>query len=313
MAAAAASDAYLVTGASGFIGRSVCVRLLEDGATVYGVSRGPAALEHPAYHHRTADLSDAGQTDRLFDAVRPRYVLHLASCVTGRRELEWVRETLDGNLVSTVNVLVAASRTGAAKCVLAGSLEEPAAGEADPVPASPYAASKWAASGYARMFHALYGLESAVARIFMVYGPGQLDVRKLVPYVCLAAAGEESPRLMSGTRPVDWVFVQDVVDGLLRMAHGGPVDGGYVDLGTGVLTTTGEVATRLCALAEASVAPELGAIADRKLEQVRVADVARTRAQLGWAPRVGLDEGLRLTFDWYREERRAGRLHPAPA
>jgi nucleoside-diphosphate-sugar epimerase len=313
MATAAASDAYLVTGASGFIGRAVCARLIADGATVHGVSRGPAALEHPAYHHRAVDLSDAAETDRLFDAVRPRYVLHLASCVTGRRELEWVRETLSGNLVSTVNLLVAASRTGAGKCVLAGSLEEPAADEADPVPASPYAASKWAASGYARMFHALYGLESAVARIFMVYGPGQLDVRKLVPYVCLAAAGGETPKLMSGTRPVDWIFVQDVVDGLLRMVHGGPVDGGYVDLGTGVLTTTGEVARRLCALGPRAIEPELGALADRKLEQVRVADVDRTRDQLGWVPQTALDEGLRLTFDWYREERHAGRLDPAPA
>ena len=58
------------------------------------------------------------------------------------------------------------------------------------------------------------------------------------------------------------------------------------------------------------VTPALGAVADRQMEQVRRADVAATRQALGWVPRTGLDEGLRLTYEWYRDERRAGRLSP---
>ena len=119
-------------------------------------------------------------------------------------------------------------------------------------------------------------------------------MRKLVPRVCLAAAAGESTQLMSGGRPVDWVCVDDVVDGLLRRLAAGPEDGGYVDLGGGILTTTGEVA-------------------ERPLEQARVADVAATRSLLGWAPGAGLDDGPRRTYDWYREARRAcrgrGRIH----
>lgn len=72
-----------------------------------------------------------------------------------------------------MNLLVAASRTGVEKAVLAGFPEEPPADEPPPVPASPYAASKWAASGYARMFHAVSGRRTAVARILMVCGPGR--------------------------------------------------------------------------------------------------------------------------------------------
>ena len=310
MAGLSTDGAYLVTGASGFIGRALCERLLDAGATVHGVTRHDHVSRHPSYRHWAVDLAAADAVDELFDAVQPRYVIHLASCVTGRRELEWIRATLAGNLVSTVNLLVAASHHGVDKCVLAGSLEEPPADEPNPVPASPYAASKWAASGYARMFHALYGLRTAVARIFMVYGPGHLDVHKLVPYVCLAAAAGETPKLMSGARPVDWVYVQDVVEGLIRMLDTGPEDGGYVDLGTGQLTTTGEVAQRLCAIAETPVAPALGAVADRQMEQVRRANVAATRQALDWIPRTGLDEGLRLTYEWYRDERQAGRLSP---
>ena len=299
---------YLVTGASGFIGRAVVARLLETGARVYGVSRTMVECDDPNYRHWQANLASAPEVDALLERIGPRYVLHLASCVTGSRELERVRETLAGNLVSTVNLLVAARERDVDRCVLAGSLEEPPADEVDPVPASPYAASKWAASGYARMFHALYGLRVSVARIFMVYGPGQLDVRKLVPYVCLSAASGRIPRLMSGTRPVDWIYVQDVVEGLIAMLHGGPEDGGHVDLGTGLLTSTGDVATRLCELAGGDVAPELGALGDRKMEQVRRADLEATGALLDWQPGTRLEDGLRQTFEWYRHAWREGRL-----
>ena len=310
MTESTAAASYLVTGASGFIGRALCDHLLAAGETVHGVSRSAVDLDHSAYRHWRADLADAAEVDALFDEVRPRYVLHLASCVTGRRELQWIRETVAGNLVSTVNLLVAASRNEAEKCVLAGSLEEPPGDEPNPIPASPYAASKWAASGYARMCHALYGLRSAVARIFMVYGPGQMDVHKMVPYVCLAAAGGETPKLMSGTRPVDWVYVQDVVEGLVRMLSGGPEDGGYVDLGTGILTTTGDVASRICKFAQNGVEPELGALSDRQMEQVRVADVPATRRHLDWQPAISLDEGLRRTYEYYRRAREDGVLTP---
>ena len=291
---------YLVTGASGFIGRALCSRLLTSGATVIGTSRRDVNFEHANWSHASVDLADAGQVDELFAEAKPDYVIHLASCVTGRREIEWVRATFDGNLRSSVNVLVAAQQCGARKVVLAGSLEEPGAEETHPVAASPYAASKWCASTYARMMHALYETRSAVARIFMVYGPGQEDLTKLVPYVCLSAIRGEAPRLMSGGRPVDWIYVDDVVDGLVRLAHAGPGDGSHVDLGSGNLVTTGQVAARICELAGTGAVPELGAIPDRPMEQVRKADLDATSEILGWQPETGLDAGLRKTLEYYR-------------
>jgi UDP-glucose 4-epimerase len=302
-------ERYLVTGASGFIGRAVCSHLLKAGASIDGVSRTAVDLEDPNYRHHQVDLASASEVDAVFERIRPQFVLHLAGCVTGNRNLEWVHETLVNNLVSTVNLLVAARKWSVDRCVLAGSLEEPPADEIYPVPASPYAASKWAVSGYARMFHELYGLRVSVARIFMVYGPGQQDVRKLVPYVCLSAASGQAPKLMSGTRPVDWIYVQDVVEGLVTMLHGGPEDGSHVDLGTGLLSTTGDVAVRLCELAAGSVTPELGVLEDRMMEQVRRADIKATHAQIEWQAATGLEDGLRRTFEWYRDAWREGRLN----
>ena len=291
---------FLVTGASGFIGRALCVRLLEMGAVVHGTSRRDVDLQGERWSHSSVDLTDALSVDRLLVDAKPDYVLHLASCVTGKREIEWIRETMAGNLQTAVNVLVAAQEAGVEKVVLAGSLEEPDASAAAPVATSPYAASKWCASAYARTMHALYGTRSAVARIFMVYGPGQQDLMKLVPYVCRSAARSEAPELMSGGREVDWIYIADVVAGLIKLALTGPDDGAYVDIGSGELVTTGDVARKICDLAGTGVTPVLGAVPDRAMEQVRVADIDSTHAILGWQPATQLEDGLRQTYEWYQ-------------
>ena len=251
--------------------------------------------QHPA------DLSVAEEVDRLLEDISPEYVLHLAGCVSGHREVEWVRRTLLGNLVTSVNVLVAARKANVQRIVLAGSLEEPGEDTCEPVLASPYAASKWCASAYARMFHRLYGTRVAVARIFMAYGPGQKDLQKFIPHICLSSLKGESPQLMSGSRLVDWIYVDDVARGLVRLCQTGPEDGTRIDLGSGRLVTTGEVAVMLSGISSSSVPPQFGAIPDRPMEQVRKANPERTLAEIGWSPEVELEEGLARTYAWYRQ------------
>jgi UDP-glucose 4-epimerase len=290
---------YLVTGASGFIGRAVCARLLDLGATVHGASRRNVAFDSDSWTHSCADLSNAEEVDRLVGESKPEFVIHLASTVTGMRDIQWVRKMLADNLVSAVNVLVAAQNHGVVKSILAGSLEEPGVGETEVIAASPYAASKWSASMYARTMHALYGLRVAVARIFMVYGPGQLDLKKFVPYVCISAAKSARPKIMSGERLVDWIFLDDVVEGLIRMTLFGPDNGAYVDLGSGRLTSTGEVANEICKIAGTGVTPQIGSIPDRQMEQIRVADTTTTQSVLDWSASTDLKTGLKQSYAWY--------------
>jgi len=212
-----------------------------------------------------------------------------------------VLPALRGNLIATVNVLVAASRAGAARVVLAGSMEEPRADEPQAVPGSPYAASKWAASGYARMFHALYGLPVTVLRIFMTYGPAQRDVRKVLPYVILSALRGESPELGSGARPVDWIYVEDVVEAIEAACAAPGAAGRSLDVGSGALVTVREVVERLVAMIDPSVVARFGALADRPLERPVAADTQATRAAIGWSARTPLEEGLARTVAYYRE------------
>jgi nucleoside-diphosphate-sugar epimerase len=235
--------------------------------------------------------------------VRPNTVFHLAGYVRGARDLEHVLPAFSGNLVTTVNLLTVATDMGARRIVLAGSMEEPA--EEGDHPSSPYAAAKWAAGGYARMFFALYQTPVVVARLFMTYGPGQEDRRKLIPYVTTSLLDGEAPRLSSGRREVDWIYVSDVVEGLLAVAAVPHLEGAAVDLGSGALVPIRTVVRKLVALVGAPVEPLFGALPERPLERVRAAERAATEARLGWRPVVDLDEGLRRTVEWYRSRRPA--------
>ncbi|NJL28589.1 MAG: NAD(P)-dependent oxidoreductase [Thermoanaerobaculia bacterium] len=298
----------LLTGARGFIGSHLLARLGTLGAEVHAVSRTPPSVTAGATWH-VLDLADAEAVDAVVGSLRPEIVYHLASHVFGARDLEMVLPTFRSNLASTVHLLTSVERAGGCRrFVLTGSLEEPDVETPLEPPASPYAAAKAAASAYARMFHALYGTPVVLARLFMVYGPAQRDLKKLVPYVSLALAGGREIKLSSGLRPVDWVFVDDVVEGLVRSGVAPGLEGQRVDLGSGRLETIRGVVERLYEIAGASTPPPFGTLPDRPLEQVRAADADRTQEVLGWCPRTTLEEGLRATFEWYREELGAGRI-----
>jgi UDP-glucose 4-epimerase len=264
---------------------------------VYGTSRRSGGREDEV-HWLLADVVDRDDVDRVFDAAEPEVVFHLASRVVGGRDVELVHPMLQDNLISAVNVLVAAQTRGRPRVVLAGSMEEPAPHSRHSVASSPYAVAKWAATGYAGMFHALYELPVVVLRIFMVYGPGQRDRTQLIPYVIESLLRGEPPRLSSGTRAIDWIYVDDVVDALVTAALAEKV-GGVFDIGSGTTVTIRSLVARLMETMNSSLEPIFGGLPDRPLETSEVAHLRQTERLLGWAPTTTLEQGLRLTVEWY--------------
>lgn len=289
----------LVTGASGFIGTRLCQQAVTQGAIVHGVSRHPRE-EGTGVQWERGDLTDTVATEELIRRVRPDVVIHLASEVSGSRETEMVVPMLRANLLAAVNVMVACAGAGCERVVLAGSMEEPDIGDPDPVAQSPYAVAKWAALAYARHLHALHRLPVVHLRVFMVYGPGQLDLRKLVPYVTVSLLRGEEPKLSSGTRMVDWIYVDDVVDAFLRAAVAPGLEGTTLDVGSGHLLAVRDLVLRLSDAIGAAKQPVFGAIPDRPLERTCAADPRPAWHQMRWRPTTGLDVGLQRTVDFYR-------------
>jgi nucleoside-diphosphate-sugar epimerase len=292
----------LVTGASGFIGSCLCRRLLQNGAALHGVSRKKQTNDTNSMTWWQGDLSEISAVRNIIGEIKPDIVFHLASHVVGARELDVVLPTFYSNLATTINLLTVASEIGCDRIVLVGSLEEPDETDIIATPCSPYAAAKWACSGYARMFHALYETPVSIARLFMVYGPGQQDLKKLIPYVILSLLRGEAPELTTGQRQVDWIYVDDVVDGLLAMALAEDTGGQSIEIGSGAVVSIAEVVRQLVEILDPTIEPLFGAIPDRPMEQIRAARIDYTYDMIGWRASTSLQEGLRYTVDWYREK-----------
>lgn len=292
----------LVTGGAGFIGSHLCTKLAAAGAQVHSASR----REHPRnehFRHHSVDLSDFDAVGHLLDEVRPDYVFHLASHVQGAPDLNHLLPAFHGNLETTVNLLTAVAERGCRRFVMTGSFMEPTASPAEMTPTSPYAAAKFASTAYVRMFHSLYEVPVTTARVFMVYGAGQQDLAKLVPYCVLRLLNGEAPNITSGRRLVDWIYVEDVAEGFVRLALADAAIGRTVDLGTGTLISTQDLVTTICRLAAPGIRPRFGALPDRPMEPTGAADLAGSHALIGWEPSIGLEEGLRRTIEYYKLHR----------
>jgi UDP-glucose 4-epimerase len=289
----------LVTGASGFIGSHLCKCLSERSAQVFGISRSA----HPTtadIHWWQGDLVDMSSIRSIIRQIKPDIVYHLASNVTGSRSIDCVLPTLHSNFVSTVNLLTAITEIGCDRIVLAGSLEEPEIDRGLIVPSSPYAAAKWASNAYSQMFYELYQTPVVTAKIFMAYGPAQSS-RFLIPYLISSLMTGIPPQLSSGKRPIDWIYINDLVSGLLAMADAPNIEGNTIDLGTGNLITIRELVERLVGVIDRQIHPLFGAIPDRPNEQIRVANIANSYAKIGWQATTSLEEGLKSTLAWYRQ------------
>ena len=288
----------LLTGATGFIGRAVVAQLERAGAEIHAIARHGHPSDQAIEWH-PGELDDTGVIRQIVASTRPEVIIHLAGETRAARDLALVGPAFDANLASTVNLLTAAAETTPPPRVLiAGSLEEPAPNEPT---SSPYAASKAGARMYADLFRETFGLEVGVLRVFMVYGPGQRDLGKLVPHVVLSLLRGEGPRLTSGIRQVDWIYVDDVAAAFLAAATAGDATSLSVDVGSGEAVSIRTLVERIAVLAGSAIEPEFGAIPDRPQEQIRIADVAAAERAIGWRPAVPLDEGLRRTMAWCRE------------
>jgi UDP-glucose 4-epimerase len=296
----------LVTGGAGFIGSNLVDRLVRDGHEVTvlddlssGRNRNPEARLH------VMDVRDPA-IGPVIEGLRPEVVCHLAAQISVRKSV--ADPALDArlNVEGTVNVLEAARRAGTRKVVYASSVAVYGRPRVIPVPAdaatdarSPYAASKLSGEIYLSAYRGLHGLEYTTLVLSNVYGPrqspeGEAGVVSIFTDALLS--GRRTVVYGDGSQTRDYVFVDDVVDGLTR-ACGHEGDGRRFNLGTGVQTTDRRLHTLVAA---AAGVPDEPAFEPPRLGDLpaMAVDPAPAFEGLGWRPAHDLAAGLKATVAW---------------
>lgn len=296
---------FALSGASGFIGRHLVSLLQRYGANVVMLRRpGSPAVPYSTTRTHILDFSDARACAASLRRLKPTHVIHLAGYANSDRSVEAIGRSLDINLVSGMNfVLGALDAVPEARIVLAGTLETSSPWRGAIEVGSPYGISKAMLEVLSGSLQQLYGANLVNAKIGMTYGPDDPNEHRLVPTVISALRNGQVPELSSGVRRCDWIYVEDVAEGLLHSALLEQDDRPpSVDIGSGQLSSIREVVSLIQELLGSDITPWYNGDLDRPNEQERAADIAATEALLGWKPAVSLREGLTRTIRWHRRK-----------
>jgi UDP-glucuronate 4-epimerase len=337
----------VVTGAAGFIGFHVAKRLLIEGHHVLGVdcftpyydvalkrARFAQLVQYSNFQPAQIDLSDAATTAALFADFAPGYVIHLAAQPGVRQALTNPHPYLWSNIVAFLNVLEGCRHAGVKHLIYASSSSVYGANRAIPFserqavdhPLSLYAATKKSNELMAHAYSHLFRLPATGLRFFTVYGPWGRPDMAVYTFVHAIAEGRPIQLANSGKVRRDFTYIDDVVEGILRVArrpatrdaawdpaHPDPATSDAPHRVYNIGNGRPEELNRLVALIEATLGRKANPI-DCPLPPGDVleteADVSDLRAEFGFAPMISLEEGVGRFIAWYRQYHS---LYPADA
>jgi len=304
----------LVTGGAGFIGSHVADAYIAAGhevAVLDNFSTGrDGNVNQAAIVHRV-DLRDQPQVDKAIATFRPEVVNHHAAQSEVPKSVADPANDAQINIVGGLNLLKASVDHGVRKVIfsstggaLYGEPDVVPAGEDHPVrPLSPYGTSKFAFEQYLGTFRRTFGLDYTVLRYANIYGPRQdfyaEEGRVVAIFASRMLAGKPVTIDGDGEQARDMLHVGDAATANLAALERG--DGEIFHISTGVPVSVNDLFRKLAVLTGYKLPPNTGP--RRKGDVYRIAlDNTRARRDLGWEPRVSLEEGLSLTVDYFREQ-----------
>lgn len=306
---------YLVTGAAGFIGRSIAQRLLDQGHFVRGIDNlSTGKRENLRDLDRldfiAADITDTDAITRACEGID--IVFHEAALASVPRSVLEPAPTNHANVTGTVEVLNAARKNGVRRIVYAGSSSAygdsptlPKREDMLPNPISPYAVSKLAGEHYMASFYQVYGLETVTIRYFNVFGPYQDPNSQysgvLARFIPMMLRGEEPIIHGDGEQSRDFTFIENVVNAnlLAAAAPAEKVAGKVLNVATGTRVTLNETAEILKKLTGYTGPVHHGPERAGDIKH-SLADITAARVALGYEPKVNFEQGLERTVQWYR-------------
>lgn len=298
---------FLITGAAGFLGSALANQLAREGHQVRGLddlsTGNPQALS-PDVHFTRGDVNDRPKLWTMLQEVDCVY--HLAARVSVQESVLYPREYNAVNVGGTVSLMEAMRDVGVRRVILASSGavygdqgEQPLPESANPDPRSPYAVSKVSAEHYVRTIGKLWGMDTVCLRIFNAYGPGQnlpASHPPVVPhFLRQALRGGTLVVHGDGKQTRDYVYIDDVVSGMVAAATAPNVNGLVINIGSGTETSIRELVKRVGDASGREV-DSLNNTSSTGGVSRMCADLSLAAQKLNYKSSIKLDEGLRFTL-----------------
>lgn len=306
---------YLVTGAAGFIGRSIAAELLRRGEQVRGIDnlctgKKENITDLGAMEFIEADLNDA---DSVAAACRGVDVIfHEAALPSVPRSVKDPWTSNEANVSGTLRLLIAARAAGTKRVIYAGSSsaygETPTLPKVEtmlPAPISPYAVSKLTGEYYMQSFARVYGLETVALRYFNVFGPYQdpsSQYSGVLAKFTRQMLENQAPTIWGdGEQSRDFTFIENVVHAnlLAARAPAEAVSGRVFNIATNSRITLNQAVAMLRELTGYAGAVNNGPDRSGDIRH-SLADIRLAEEHLGYTVQVDFREGLRRTIEWYR-------------
>ncbi|MCK4830654.1 SDR family NAD(P)-dependent oxidoreductase [bacterium] len=309
----------LVTGAGGFIGSHLTEKLLNLGANVIAFVRynsrndqGALELLAPEVKEKVEIImGDLRNSEALRDATKEiDMVFHLGALIAIPYSYLQPREVIETNVIGTLNVLSAAKVANARKVIHTSTSEVYGTAQYVPIDEkhplqgqSPYSASKIGADKIAESFYKSYGLPVAIIRPFNTYGPRQ-SARAVIPTIISQTLSNDRVYLGSSHPTRDLTYVEDTVNGFIKIAESEKSIGEVINIGSNSEISIGKLADKILSLVgkKIEIISDLKRVRPQDSEVERLlADNAKAQRLIGWKPMVSLDEGLRRTIEWIKD------------
>lgn len=302
----------LITGATGFLGAHLLKQLSAEDVTVailFQPQSNRWRIEHLGMNF-VEIIGDLRQPQGISDAIKdfvPDTVIHLAwSGVLNRYRNEELQ--LD-NLFGSLALLRIANEAGCRTWIGLGSQAEYGPlnirinEDAPTRPSTLYGMTKLCACLLSQYLCAQFNMRFVWLRLFSAYGPAD-NPGWLIPYVILTLLRGECPALTTGEQRWDYLYVEDAARAIWQAATN-PAAQGVFNLGSGEAYTIRSIVERIRDLVDPSLPLGFGEVLYRPDQIMHLqADISRLQQATDWAPRVSLDEGLKRTVEWFRENRR---------
>lgn len=301
----------LVTGGAGFIGSHLVEELISNGHKVRVLDNLSTGKMDNLNGFDTEFINCDISNENIEDKMRGiDIVFHLAAVGSVQRSIDSPIETNLVNTQGTMKVLEAARNQGIKKVIYASSSsvygDNPALPRAEsqlPDPLSPYAASKLAGEFYCYSMVQSCGMEAVSFRFFNVYGPRQdfKSIYSAVIPIFMSQSLADKPFTIygDGNQSRDFTCVKDVVRTLVKAAGASSISGMVMNLATGRQTTVLELAQKITALTGKTAKFDFRPQRPGDIKH-SYADISLVRSKLNYEPKISLDEGLKLTFEWFK-------------